>query len=195
MAATKRRAPKHLMIDLETLGTSPTAVIASIAAVWFHPEKADEKDCVLDTFHVHIELESYKEFGSAFTMDAATLKFWFQQSSELQQKTLVNQNAVPLRTALEQFLKFAGEHMTQFTKVWCQGTDFDMPILRNAVKAVDEEVPWNFWQAADSRTLFFVTKVGNPPKGEDHHDALADAVSQATWVWQAYRKLKTVRAS
>lgn len=195
MATSKRKSPMHLMVDLETLGTSPTAVIASIAAVWFHPEGVEEKECVVDTFHAHVELESYKEFGPSFTMDAATLKFWFNQSSELQKETLVNDNAIPLRSALEQFTAFAQKHMCTWTKVWCQGTDFDLPILRNAFKAVAEEVPWNFWQAVDSRTLFFVTKVGNPPKGEDHHDALADATSQATWVWQAYRKLKNVRAS
>ena len=60
----KRPPPIDLMLDLETLATSSDAVIVSIGALWFHPHGVPVEKCIIETFHAHIELDSYSDnFG------------------------------------------------------------------------------------------------------------------------------------
>ena len=66
---------------------------------------------------------------------------------------------------------------------------FDIAILENLYEQYGWPTPWQFWQIADSRTLF---KVHGDPRVKGKvglHNALEDCVSQATAVQQVFHKL------
>lgn len=67
----------HLMIDLETMGTRPTAAIVSIGAVFFDTES----ELLGDEFYERIELNSVIQHEET-TLEADTIKWWLTQSSE-----------------------------------------------------------------------------------------------------------------
>ena len=58
----------HIMVDIETLGTSPKSVIFSIAAIKIKSNK------IAGEFIAHPSIESGLELG--FKVQADTLKWW-----------------------------------------------------------------------------------------------------------------------
>jgi len=73
--------------------------------------------------------------------------------------------------------------------IWCQGPVFDIAILENLYEQYGWPTPWQFWQIADSRTLF---KVHGDPRVKGKvglHNALEDCVSQANAVQQVFCRL------
>ena len=69
------------MIDLETLGTDPTAPIVAIGAVFFDPK----------TGELGVEFSATIDFESACerrTPDASTIKWWLKQSDDARAKVI-----------------------------------------------------------------------------------------------------------
>ena len=64
---------QHVMLDLETMGTGPTAAITAIGAVAFSVEAG-----ITDTFYKKVDLESSVRNGG--TMDPGTVIWWLGQS-------------------------------------------------------------------------------------------------------------------
>ena len=58
-----------LMIDLETLATSPDAAILTIGAVKFDPFGDDIKDPKCEKFYVRVDLDSCDRIGLVTTDD------------------------------------------------------------------------------------------------------------------------------
>lgn len=160
----------EVMVDLETLGTTPETHILSIGA------------CTMDganTFHEILSLED--QFRS---INPKTVQWWMEQSSEAHAlfKT-AKVSKIELPAALEHFQKWL-QHI-RATTFWSHGVSFDMAILTNAYTQYGLPVPWNFWDLNDTRTII---KLGREKLGKDfpviaregtHHDALADALYQA----------------
>lgn len=162
---------RNIMIDTETLGTSAGCVVLSIGAVEFDEHK------IYTQFHIHIDPESCTDAG--LNIDTRTVLWWLDQSKDAQ-NALLKGTTVPLTDALDQF---SAAFNWEGVKVWCNGADFDFPILDAAYKAVGKKVPWKYWSKMDYRTL---KNLVPKPIYEDlkfepvvKHDAHADAVAQA----------------
>lgn len=159
------------MIDIETLGTTPGCVVLSIGACEFS-EKGIGKQ-----FYTSIKPESCVEWG--LTIDPNTVLWWFDQSQDARD-FITKGKHVDLDIALAEFraaFKWKGKN------VWCNGANFDFPILTAAHKAIGVSVPWEYWAINDYRTikniagrdLFDACKV----EAVVAHNALSDAVAQA----------------
>lgn len=164
----------HVMIDIETMGKTPTAAIASIGAVLFDPHG----DWIGDAFHIHVSLDSCVSQWR-LKMDPETVLWWLGQSDAARKALVDGQvRAATLSEALSAFSRFMPTGVTP----WCNGGSFDFAILTNAYAATRKPVPWDFWQERDLRTL----KGLNPDLkiGRDgiHHNALDDARHQARLV-------------
>lgn len=173
----------HLSIDIETLGTSSNSVILSIGAIAFDKHGVDTNFA----FEINIDPDSCAEAG--LVIDARTVMWWMDQSDKARNK-ITGAKTVPLMTALSRFKDaFTWKGMT----VWCNGADFDFPIISNAFKAVGDKEPWEYWSKRDYRTLKnLVNKdVYNALKVEPSiaHSALADAVAQAKTTIQLFDHL------
>ena len=166
------------MVDLETLATSPDAVILTIGAVTFDP--ASNK--IFDKLYYRVDVESCDRLG--MTVNDDTVEWWSKQAANVQTEAFAEDNRVPIEEVIEKFHKFAWN----CDAFWSHGATFDLVILDCYYRKLNKVPPWNFWQIRDTRTLFDLGYDPEMPK-EGLHNALEDASRQAMGVQTIYRKL------
>lgn len=160
---------EHVMIDLETLSTRPTAAIVSIGACKFSDTK------IVSEFYVNVSAKSSKENGLHVSKE--TVDWWLKQSDSARNALLINPQ--PLDVALKMFLEWYG---SKSLKTWSNGADFDLPIMANALLQCSMEVPWKYWDGMCVRTIQTLTNSKVPRQEGTHHNALDDAVNQAKYI-------------
>lgn len=166
---------QDVMVDLETLGTAPGSAILSIGAVFFDPETG----ALGAQFHEKITLASCEAAG--LRMDAPTVLWWMEQSSEARQTVFFDGNAIPLQPVLVHFSTFlsTADGGLEKVRIWGNGAAFDNVLLREAYLAEGMIPPWNHWNDRCYRTLKNLRPDVKMERSGTHHDALDDAVSQA----------------
>jgi hypothetical protein len=181
----------NLMIDLETLSTSPLAAVTQIGAVAFDPYtgKVGEK------FERHIGIESSIKYG--MKIDGSTLCWWMGQSDAARRDFTAGQSkAVPVDQALTDLEAFVRRVFTYTgpAGVWSHGATFDLPILECASrKVLGRSVPWKYVAGRDTRTLFGLvdkklTQLAGEPTGVAHN-AVDDCIHQIAGVHAAMKLL------
>jgi len=167
---------RHVMIDLETMGTTPSSAIVSIGAVVFDPRygKVSEK-----TFYRELDWEDQRR-----AMCPDTLDWWGNQSEEAK-------SAMYGMDELEDSLNDLATWLPKDCKVWDNGATFDISMLEDAYRQYKIDIPWKFWNIRDCRTVLdmYESKRGGLGKksGGIAHNALHDAIHQAqciTMMWQ-----------
>ena len=169
----------HLMIDLETLATTPNAAVLTIGACKFDPLGTD----VDSTFYERIKIESQEDYSRVINED--TLQWWSQQDKQIQEDAFgEGDDRIDLKDAMKKLYKFG----LGTSNVWSHGSIFDVVIIEDICRSLQQAVTWKFWEVRDTRTLFDLAKVEVRIEGK--HNALTDAVAQAKAVQQAYKILK-----
>lgn len=156
-----------ITFDLETCAICPTAAVMSIGAVAWNREAetnpfaiiSDSSEDYPGTFYRHIDLRS--SFVDGFTFDEETAKWWGSQSQEAK-KSVLEYDETPIASIEESVKEFFGwiEMLRSMIAdvdtiyLWCQGTDFDMAILRNICHRYDIPIPVNYKNFRDHRTFF-----------------------------------------
>jgi len=163
------------MVDIETLGLEPGAAILSIGAVEF---AVDRKR---DTFYRTISRESCEDSG--LTVDEETLEWWGEQD-ESAQRTL--HNGGDLAESMEAF----AEWIEGADEVWANSPSFDCELLKAAGDAVDVQMPWEFYQERDFRTLKKLPVAADVEHDGVEHNALDDALHQAKVAQQTLERLE-----
>lgn len=165
----------HIMLDLETLGTTPGCAIVSIGACSF------SMDGVGKEFYAVVDLE--KNVGE---FSPSTLKWWMQQSDEAR-AVFQSADAAHIASAVSSFAEFWHQNEGKF--LWGHGAGFDAPILEAAYTALGYVAPFKFYNNRDTRTLYALAEVGPDRAVGTHHNALDDAKAQALAVIEGYKKL------
>lgn len=159
---------KHVMIDIETLGTRPGDTILSIGAVKFSVDGGIEEE-----FHLTIDAESCKAAG--LKAQKSTLKWWGEQSAEA--RAAAFKGEFSLHVALTKLTMWMPP--LDHAIVWGNGANFDNALVAAAYRAVDMDTPWHYWNDRCYRTIasmFMKTRVERVGTG---HHALDDAKTQA----------------
>jgi hypothetical protein len=165
----------HLMIDLETLATTPDAAVLTIGACKFDPRAKE----IHSTFYERIKLESQEGYGRVINED--TLTWWSQQDPQIQEDAFgEGDDRIDLRDAMKKLYTFG----LGTTNVWSHGAIFDVVIIEDICRSFQQAVTWKFWEVRDTRTLFDLAKVDVRIEGK--HNALTDAVAQAQAVQKAH---------
>lgn len=159
----------EIMLDLETMGTGPTAAIVAIGAVKFNQQG------IHDRFYRSVTLVSSAEAG--LTIDPDTVMWWLSKSEAARDRLLLD--PICLRQALLAFSEWYGE--PDLCPMWGNGAPADNVWLRSAYKAVFMAPPWSFWNDRCYRTI------KNMPRNLSvefvrvgtYHNAVDDAESQA----------------
>ena len=168
----------HLMIDLETIATTPNAAVLTIGACLFDPRSTD----VHSTFYERIKLESQESYGRVINDE--TLAWWSQQDKQIQEDAFgEGDDRIDLKDAMKKLYQFG----LGTSNVWSHGSIFDVVIIEDICRSFQQAVPWKFWEVRDTRTLFDLAKVDVRIEGK--HNALTDAVAQSKAVQQAYKIL------
>lgn len=158
---------RHLMIDIETLGNKPGCVVTSIGAVVGTLDNGID-----DTFHIRIDPANAQSRG--LTLDADTVRWWMQQSSQAQLE--VTGGTEPLGKALHDFRTFIESRNVDY--VWGNAPTFDCAILRAAYEAVGKGTPWSYRQERCFRTLGNLLPQPHIEREGTHHNGLDDAIYQ-----------------
>lgn len=176
-------ANTHLMIDLETLATTPDAAVLTIGAVKFDPFGNELEDSNMESFYVRVDLDSCDRIGLVTNDD--TIAWWAKQSQEAQDEAFSEENRIDIVDAMHQLYKFSWGAKA----VWSHGAAFDIVICEHVFRKIEKAIPWNFWQVRCTRTLFDIGINPNRPPVLKHH-ALEDAWNQAVGVQNVYRALR-----
>lgn len=182
----------HVAIDLETLSTSPAAVILSIGAV----AMAEGGDTLADFYSICSIASQHDR-----QIDKSTLVWWDKQSPEARNAlTQANEpNSPTLDSVLDELTRWLGDLGESYdVHVWGNGSDFDIAILNHAYKQRSPFVPWNFRKVRDMRTLYDLTLrfgldiKGTAPRVGIHHNAKDDAQFQAQVIVESLRQLQAL---
>jgi hypothetical protein len=178
---------KHVMVDLETLGTSPGSVILSIGAVEFDPQGTEIKAGPGYQFHQHIDLVDSMQQG--FGVKADTLLWWLNQSDEARSRIVRGQVGAPaIKYALSRFADWClmGAAIKEVV-IWGNGASFDNALLSEAYLKMRVDPPWEFWNDRCYRTIKGEYPDVKLVREGTHHDALHDAISQAKHLQAIYQ--------
>jgi hypothetical protein len=173
-----------IMIDLETLATSPDAAILTIGAVKFDPFGSEIKEPEMDSFYVKVDLDSCDRIG--LTTNDDTIAWWANQSKEAQAAAFDPTDRIQIEDAFQQLYKFCWGAK----RVWSNGACFDIVICEHVFRKVGRAIPWKFWEVRDVRTAFDLGINPQRPPVTAHH-ALEDAWNQAVGIQNVYNTLRT----
>ncbi len=185
----------NIALDIETLSTRPTASIISIAAKCFTFEGNQPADDYGNFLSI-VNASTCAMYG--LHTDNATVDWWSRQSPEAKRWHLECGTVVEsIKSALNSLKNYYEDVKKSFPDanilIWCQGTDFDIAILRNAFQVVlGTDAPWPHTAVRDSRTFIhgiigiLCPDVEKPysviPENPEwkKHDALSDCM-QLIW--------------
>ena len=169
----------HAMIDLETLHTTPRASVLTVGGVKFNPLDDSEPH---SEFYFKLDLDTQDR-----DVSDDTIAWWGQQDDKAQEEAFSPDG----RVHMNEFLDSLPKWMVGVDVLWGHGYGFDITIIEDMFRQQNKNIPWQFWQVKDSRTLFTMCEK-DPRKvlGQaDLHNALADAYFQAKGVQFAYKEL------
>lgn len=163
----------NVMLDLETVGTSPGCGILSIGACTFQ-DNLDEP-VVRKLFRVGIEFDSLSKAG--FVSDSFTLAWWENQSKEAYDVAFGG--TTPIAKALVEFSQWLDSLKCE-PVVWGNGADFDNAILAFTYTKMGMVLPWKYKNSRCYRTLKEIhSHIPQPVFAGVRHNSLVDAVHQA----------------
>ena len=176
----------HLMIDIETLGTTPDALILTVAAQSFDPVGDGYYN---QSYYARVDFDSQIDRK----IEDGTLKWWATQNSMAREEAFSEDDRKPLDQVLDEL----GKLIWQSSAIWANGPTFDMTILEHAYKSYKKPLPWQYYRVRDARTVYMlkpdsavltnarVTGVNRPAS----HHALDDCCRQIDLLQQTLRQL------
>lgn len=172
----------HIVIDLETLGKGPRAVIATIGIV------VVEQLRITRELYLRIDLHDWQQ--RELQCDASTAVFWLEQSEAARQEITTREGRLPLDVALGHVIELVDTYSRPC--IWANSPSFDCVILRNAFDLCALGAPWEYWQERDIRTLtaLYPTLKAMPAEGIKHH-ALHDARHEARQLIEGMRMMSS----
>jgi hypothetical protein len=162
------------MVDIETLGLERGCVVLSIGAVLFDEVEVYDED---GTFYRNIDMQSCTDRG--LEIHTRTLQWWLEQDEEAQDCLVDGDD---LEDVLRRFsLWYDGNDVSE---IWANSPAMDCEVLEGAYDACGMDEPWEYHEERDMRTIESIA--GDVPKveAEVKHNALDDAIRQATTVSQ-----------
>jgi hypothetical protein len=190
---------EQVMLDNETMGTHADSPIIAIGAV---PFTFRNGPILEDKFYVSIKLDSVLDSGANVT--GSTICWWMEQKEEARRRFFEKAQTTEA-FELEQALMYFSQWMFEMgnrvgspklLNVWGNGPTFDCGMLAETYRRIEQEVPWAFWRERCFRTYCELGEAHGVHKGMfkrkgTHHDAVDDAVFQATVAAAIGRQLLT----
>ena len=172
----------HVMLDLETWGTTPGSAIRSIGAVTF------TLDGGLAGEEFYANVDDISCLAAGLKQDDSTVRWWRQQG-EAAQEALLHDPRPLHEVALDFFHWFA---RVGGVFVWAQGANFDPVLWEAACQRASVRVPWKFYNVRDTRTLYHAARfdTGEITRKGTYHHALDDCRHQVACVCAAYARLE-----
>lgn len=173
---------KHIMLDIETGGNSPSSIIFSIGAVQFDMATGE----IGKQFYINIDAEDSQKQG--LTFDASTVLWWMKQSDEARKS--LEYNCTTLKSALSGFESWLEEVNDKDVQIWANAPSFDMVLLKAAYKTIGNREPWFYWQERCVRTLIAFNPLLKKAVVNDFpHNAIGDCLYQIKYCSAIYNTI------
>ena len=169
-----------VMLDIETLATSPDAVVLTFGAVKFNPFG----NTVDGDKSMYVRLEVDEQIRLGRKVDENTVLWWGKQAADVKEEALGDHNRISLYDFTRQLNKF----LVSTDRIWAQGPVFDIVILENLYRQLEIPAPWLYYNIRDSRTLLKALGDDRVIGKAGLHNALEDCISQAQAVQAALRR-------
>lgn len=178
---------KHIMLDIETMGTGSNAVVVSISAIIFDMATGE----LGDTFEIGLDMKEQTLKGGEIDQD--TVNWWAKQSDEAKAE-LDRLDKKIVEVALERFNQWISDNFPAPSKIklWGNGATFDNVIVRNLFKRHDIKFVIPYYADKDVRTLTYLTKT-NARKFEFEgikHRGIDDCKHQIKYCVDGYQKIQ-----
>lgn len=175
----------HISFDIETLGTKPGSVIASVGAVVFDPNAGVQTAEELKKNSIKILIDIRQSIALGMDVSGDTISWWMQQSDAARNATFNPRDKTDLKvpdSAVIQLNAFVRSVEKPF--VWGNGASFDISLLEALMDKVNRAYPWAYTRIRCLRTLKAVVPFDykDMPTNDLPHDCLADAIYQAQMV-------------
>lgn len=180
---------RHVMIDLETLGTGPRSVVTQLGWALFDGEA--EVEGVLSSGRYDLDPQGQLDAGRV--VDWATIQWWLTQDEGARKAMATKGARMSVKEALSAFERAIPSWHT-IDGVWGHGATFDISLMQSLLDDVKRREPWSFRAVRDTRTLFAFAPETSWPVNPVKHDAEQDAKAQAVAVQRALRALREARA-
>jgi len=173
----------HLMLDLETMGSTSHSAIVSVGAVEFDIETGETGR----EFYMRVDLQSCLDKG--LVINASTVYWWLVQNENARKEVASGGDDLPtVLSHLRVFMSSLGNF-----QIWGNGVRFDVGILEDAYVACGyQEMPWNFRSERDVRTLVSFAphiKEHYPFQGVEHNP-IDDCKYQIAYCHAIWHKLR-----
>jgi len=192
---------KHLMLDLETMGTKADAPIVSAGLCWFDLEPGGGSVGASTLFRMSLETA----MGTGRKLDGSTVEWWLQQSEPARMALLTGgEECLSVHQfcmCIKEWCTFPGDSDKGVdlgrVGLWSKGPTFDVLLLKGLFEEVSVEWPFKFWNEFDVRTALLagrdfrmpgLARLGTPDVA---HDAQKDAEHQAAQVVEVWKGLRT----
>lgn len=174
---------KHLMLDLETLGTSNRAVIIQLGACVFDPDEPN----IIPSWGTNVSIDSCLQAGGEVNGD--TIMWWLGQSQEAR-ASVHAQPRFAIAAALKNLTNFYTQHNCK--RIWSHGATFDIVIVKHYLNALNLQAPWKFYHERDTRTLIDIAESHgfHPEKTTTAHMAKEDSIAQSLTCIRALTYIK-----
>lgn len=179
-----------IMVDLETLGKGPDAVVTQAA---FKAVYADDPDETVAFESYYLPIEPQTELGRR--MDPETVVWWMNQEDKARRKFDKNIGG-DVHTLISMVNSFIRDIQVVIDdaddyEIWARGPQFDVVILESLFESVATKAPWSYRNVRDLRTLMAITSVKSENVKSDDivkHVALEDCRFQIR-CWEAAIKV------
>lgn len=178
------------MVDIESFGLKPGSAVASIGAV------VADMDAPIGSMPESIRYYQTINMGSSLDLglaiEGSCMEWWTQEN--LPAFVEVLKKTIPARQAIWNFTSWYKMHVPRDTPIYCHGLNFDIPLLDVLFEKAETAVPWKYNSTRDDRTIFDLAGLDFKNSGIERkglfHNALDDAVFQASCVQKAWKMLK-----
>ncbi len=171
---------RHMMIDFETLATTPNAHVLTLGWCVFDPR---------DTDIIESGVYRFADDQPRRTISVSTVMWWLAQSTEAQAGLLVGEPAcfsVVLSHLRNEYRNYGCEAM------WSMGPSFDGAIIESIARDSGNPPVCGYNHHRDVRTIGMLANEKFKNTKGVAHDARSDAIEQAFFVQHCYRKLGLV---
>ena len=122
-----------------------------------------------------MDIEVTSQIMKGRTISKQTIDWWRTRTN------VPIENGNPQCTVSEMLNDFMAVYASfQPEEVWANPPQFDLAIMHSLGRDFGVEMPWSHEQERDFRTVKRLAKLDFGPRVEVAHDALADAMDQAT---------------
>lgn len=174
---------RHVVIDIETLGTDSNSFITSVSAVeYLHSHSDNAKKVEIQQTRNYV-LDPWVEQPGA-VVDGATVQWRQQQSEETKHDLrLPREQYVSLDQMLRELREFVGD-----AQVWANAPDFDLVILNNAAKRLGLKPITKYYKHRCVRTakMALETIYGHSIDFSNPHMPFEDCINQLEYVIRPY---------